>query len=55
MHDWGDDKCRSILTHIVEAMNPNHSRVLIVDVVSIELESLSSLQMLTNVAKGPSE
>lgn len=29
LHDWNDDNCRKILSNIVPAMTPGHSKVLI--------------------------
>ncbi|KAJ5403524.1 hypothetical protein N7509_003395 [Penicillium cosmopolitanum] len=29
LHDWSDEHCRSILTHIVDAMEPGYSRLII--------------------------
>lgn len=33
MHDWPDDKCQVILSKIRDAMDPEHSRILIDDYV----------------------
>lgn len=33
MHDWSDDECRTILGHLVQAMDPVRSRLLIDDYV----------------------
>ncbi|KXL44250.1 hypothetical protein M433DRAFT_68469 [Acidomyces richmondensis BFW] len=38
MHDWADDKCVEILKHIVAAMDPKYSRLLIDDIVVPETE-----------------
>jgi hypothetical protein len=29
LHDWSDEQCRSILSHIVDAMEPGYSRLII--------------------------
>lgn len=34
LHDWQDDKCRAILNHLKDAMEPGYSRILISDCVS---------------------
>lgn len=33
LHDWQDDKCRAILNHLKDAMEPGYSRILISDCV----------------------
>lgn len=32
-HDWPDSMCRQILENTIPALDPNHSRIVIVDIV----------------------
>lgn len=42
LHDWQDDKCRAILNHLKDAMEPGYSRILISDCVSsLKIPSLA--------------
>lgn len=36
LHDWPDEKCRVILTHIRDAMRPGYSRLLVCENVLID-------------------
>ena len=33
LHDWPDEKCREILQHLVTAMKPGYSKILINEIV----------------------
>jgi hypothetical protein len=37
LHDWADNDCRKILTHLKEAMTPGYSKILICDCVCVPL------------------
>lgn len=50
MHDWSDEKCRKILSNLIEAMSP-HSRILITEQIYLnpptELPAQMDLIMLS--------
>jgi hypothetical protein len=55
MHDYSDAKCREILQHIVKAMKPGHSKLLIFDFILPDMgapmwPALLDIQMMASLS-----